>query len=354
VKVAIVEKPGTLVVRTIPDPQIGGNPRIGGDAQIGDYEALCELLFAGVCTGTDAHIIDGSIPFKIPYPTILGHESIGRIVEVGAKVRSFRVGDLVTRVGAPATRELNANWGGFAELGVAKDHDAMREDGLPEQKWRSARVNKVLPPDFDPARSTMVITWRETWSYISRIRPAEGADVLVVGSGANGLSFANHARNRGARSVTLVGSPGRTDVAHAVGADRVYSYRDESHVDSIRAEVPNGFDLIIDAVGKRDGVATYLPLIADEGTMGVYGLDEPREIGVNPRSARKTFRFYNGGYDEPEAHDEVVQLIRDGKLRAEHYLALDRVVPLERIADAFEAVARREVVKPVIRLQGTE
>jgi Zn-dependent alcohol dehydrogenase len=46
----------------------------------------------------------------------------------------------------------------------------------------------------------------------------------------------------------------------------------------------------------------------------------------------------------------VVALIQQGKLRAEHWLALDRPFPLADIHQAFEALHRREMVKAVIRL----
>ena len=44
----------------------------------------------------------GGHPRPIQYPTILGHESVGRVIEVGKKVKNFHCGDLVTRVGAPS------------------------------------------------------------------------------------------------------------------------------------------------------------------------------------------------------------------------------------------------------------
>ena len=117
-KAAIVEKPGVLTVKDIPVPEVGA------------YDALCVLLYGATCTGTDQHLIAGRFPWPVRYPTILGHESVGRVVEVGAKVRYFEVGALITRVGAPPAGGYSVNWGGFAEYGIAKDHRVMREDGV--------------------------------------------------------------------------------------------------------------------------------------------------------------------------------------------------------------------------------
>src|SRR5688572_18641373 len=100
-KAAIVQEPGRLVVTDIPDPVLG------------PYDARCEVLYGAVCTGTDLHLIDGQFPWPVRYPTVLGHESIGRVVEVGDQVRNYQVGDLITRVGwlPPPGSELAVNWG---------------------------------------------------------------------------------------------------------------------------------------------------------------------------------------------------------------------------------------------------
>jgi D-arabinose 1-dehydrogenase-like Zn-dependent alcohol dehydrogenase len=111
-KAAVIETYGTITLRDLPTPVMG------------DYDALCELLYGATCIGTDTHLIEGHAPFChwVKPPFILGHESVGRVVKVGRKVRHYRPGDLVTRVGAPGGNGINAGWGGFAELGLAKDH----------------------------------------------------------------------------------------------------------------------------------------------------------------------------------------------------------------------------------------
>ena len=210
-RAAIVEAPGVLRVRDIDKPAPG------------EYGALCEILYGSICSGTDTHIVDGVFPYPVAYPTILGHESIGRVLEVGAKVRHLKVGDGVTRVGAPAQGELSANWGGFAQFGIAHDWRAMREDGLEISDRRTPSI-RSCPSDLDAAAATMFITWRETFSYLSRLGARENQTVLILGSGGNGLAFAAHARNLGARAM-VVGAPNRREAALAAGATRLLDYR---------------------------------------------------------------------------------------------------------------------------------
>ncbi len=343
-KAALVESPGVLAVRDIPAPTPG------------PYDALCELLYGATCTGTDQHILYGRFFLPVRYPTVLGHESIGRVVEVGAKVRHLRTGDLVTRVGTPPspTGEYRAHWGGFAELGLARDYRAARADGLAPAEWNAARVHQVLPPGFDPAAATMIITWRETLSYLRRMGAGRGATVLVIGSGGNGLSFAAHAANRGAARTAVLGSAAREPAARAAGATDYFDYREDGALERIGQALPDGVDYLIDAVGKAGAADAALPLLRSGGTVGIYGVDDYGRCRLTPTRARGTFRFFNGGYDEQETHEQVVRDVQDGRLDARIWLDLSRPFPLADIGAAFEAVAARRQIKALVRLRNPQ
>src|SRR3954466_5142277 len=70
----------TVSVQTVPDPELPGP-----DGAIVAVEATA------IC-GSDMHFYDGDLPF---YPIAVGHEAIGRVVEVGPDVSRFAVGDRV-------------------------------------------------------------------------------------------------------------------------------------------------------------------------------------------------------------------------------------------------------------------
>ncbi|MBM3497201.1 MAG: hypothetical protein FJX74_00900, partial [Armatimonadetes bacterium] len=173
-RAAVAEEPDRLVVREVLEPVTG------------EYDCLCVGLYGATCSGTDLHLLSGHPLFGIRFPTILGHESIGRVVACGPKVRHFRPGDLVTRMVNRSTPDLRVHWGGYAERGLVQDWRAMQEDGATPE---FTGIHWVLPPDFDPAASTMIITWRETFSFLTRIGVGPGDKVLVIGTGGNGLAF---------------------------------------------------------------------------------------------------------------------------------------------------------------------
>ena len=337
---AVILKPGDLVVMDTPEPQVG------------DYDALCELLFGATCTGTDQHLIAGRFPWPVSYPTVLGHESVGRVVEVGPKVRHIHVGDLVSRVGCPPPPDgsLAVNWGGFAELGIAKDHWAMRGDGLPAATWRPHRINQIIPPEIDPRAATMIITWRETLSYLTRMGVASGATVLIIGSGGNGLAFAAHADHAGAAQVVMLGSTRRQAAALAVGVTDYVDYAADDVALRLRDVCPVGFDFVIDAVGQAESADRVLPHLRPRGMLGIYGIDDLAACRIAPHRARSSFTFYAGGYDEEETHQQVIDRMRDGRLDAWIWLDADHIYPLDQIHSAFDVVRRRHCVKALVQL----
>jgi threonine dehydrogenase-like Zn-dependent dehydrogenase len=340
-KAAVVESPGQLTVQNVPEPAAG------------EYGAFCELLYGASCSGTDVHLIDGHEPFAtwIAHPFILGHESIGRVLRVGNRVRNLRVGDLVTRTGTPAVEGFNVGWGGFAEYGVAVDWRAMEEDGVPAKEWYGFRWNQVLPPDSDPAASTMFTTWRETLSYLQRMGVSQGSTLAVLGSGGNGLSYAAQARNLGAGTVTMIGSPRRQMHAERAGAVAFVDYHADDAAGKALAACEGGYDFVIDTVGTSAQADLGLSLLKRGGTIGIYGMDGPMGRRIEPDRARGTFTVYQDYLDEAETHEQVIALVRAGKLDASVWLNLDRPYELENIVEAFDAVRSRDVVKALVKLK---
>jgi L-iditol 2-dehydrogenase len=331
-KAAVVEEPGRLVVREIPEPDIG------------PYEARCELLYGSVCTGTDRHVVAGRFAFPLPYPVVLGHESVGRVTDIGARVRNLRPGDMVTRVGTPPTSGIQVAWGGFAEIGIATDHQAMRQDGLPEQEWHPYRIHQIVPSDIAPAEAPMIITWRETLSYITRVGVRPGSHLLIIGSGGNGVAFAAHAANLGAEVIAMVGSAARAGIARLAGVTCYYEYTSPDLETQLAAGHPGGFGLVIDAVGRHGTANLGLEQLEPTGTLGIYGLDDWGATTIDPARARGTFTYYNDGYDEAEVHNDVIRSMRAGRL--DPWLWLPRGAPL-RLTDLPEVFGQHAQAFPL-------
>jgi L-iditol 2-dehydrogenase len=333
---AVVIKPGDLQIVDLPIPEPG------------PYEALCKLKFGATCTATDTHIIEGTIAFAIPYPAVLGHESVGEVLETGAKVQNLRPGDLVTRVGTIPCPDkgIDIAWGGYAQYGIARDHWAMERDGLDVPA--GYRVNQVVHHSIPAKEAAMFTTWRETLSFITRMGVTAGMKALIIGSGGNGLAYANHAFNAGA-NVCMVGSASRRNAASQVGVQSYCDYEEDCTA-QLREFAPSGLDMIVDAVGKRDSLDKVMSLIKDGAQVGIYGIDDLKTLAVNPVNPGKTFTFHRLSYDEAETHHQITELVLQGKLKAANWYDQDAPIPLEDLGCAVEQLKSRKAVKYLIDL----
>jgi len=107
-----VTAPGKLAMLELPEPELG------------PYDALVEVLAYDICNSTDWKILEGQFQ-RSSYPVLLGHVSVGRIIETGTRVRSYKKGDLVLRlflrddqIPMPGGKSL---WGGLVERAIVSD-----------------------------------------------------------------------------------------------------------------------------------------------------------------------------------------------------------------------------------------
>lgn len=71
-KAAVIEKPGILKVREVPEPEIN------------DYQALVKIIACVTCNSTDHKLINGNLSTDfLNFPGILGYESVGKILYSG-------------------------------------------------------------------------------------------------------------------------------------------------------------------------------------------------------------------------------------------------------------------------------
>lgn len=337
-KALIVEKPGVVKVRDIAEPPMG------------DYDARCQMLYGATCAGTDLAVIDGVFAWGNVYPSVIGHEGIGRVIEVGKKVRNYKAGDLISRVYTRAYGDMGLSWGAMCEYGLACDYQAMLQDGIDRSKWDMYRINKVIPEGIiDPLDATMIITWRENLSWVNRLGVKKGDNVLICGSGANGISIGTMCAIHGGR-VTIIGGADRSKNALNSGSSEYLDYRDTAKIEAFIKDKHAHFDYIIDAVGKKETLTRYMSCLKEMGTLGVYGMDDYYNYSFNPILGPTSFRFYNSIYDEAETHEQVMDLIREGKLDAGNWLDRENIFTWENAPEAYEHVRKKKAMKAVIKL----
>ncbi len=315
--------------------------------EINDYEVLCRNLVGALCTGTDLSIISGKNQ-NVCYPTILGHESVGRVVAIGKKVRSYKVGDIVTspRILNTIDFDYHSNWGGLCEYGIASDYKKMLADGY-KGCLEMYYCNQVVPEQIDIGDAVMSITWSETCAYLDRIGLRQNERVLLLGSGAVALSFALMLQ-LGKIRVCIVGSR-RYQARFATLDEAEYiDYSDYQAMEKLRASNKSSFDCIIDAVGDRKTTENCLELLKENGKLCLYGLKDGKLYEYfRQRRFGEHFYVYDESYSVKHAYKEVFGMIQEKQLYSEQWF--DKIYELSDIQKALEDLENRKAMKVLFR-----
>jgi threonine dehydrogenase-like Zn-dependent dehydrogenase len=236
-----------------------------------DSDAIVRLTASAIC-GTDLHLIRGTLPGVKP-GTILGHEGVGVIEELGKDVRSFKLGDRVVipstigcgycsycRAGYYAQCD-NANPNG-KEAGTAFFGGPATSgpfDGLQAEFARVpfAAANLVKLPDEVSDEQAIVLSDIFPTAYfgaeLAEIKP--GNTVAIFGCGPVGqLCVASAKLMRAGRIFAIDCIASRLEAARAQGAE-VIDFNDEDPIAALKRLTGGvGVDRAIDAVGV-DAVA---------------------------------------------------------------------------------------------------
>lgn len=229
-------------------------------------DAVVRITTSAIC-GTDLHFVRGTVPGMVP-GTVLGHEGIGIVEEVGPEVRNFAPGD---RVVIPSTigcgscvycragyyaqcDEANPNgpaagtafYGGPASTGPF--------NGLQAELARIpyAHTNLVRLPDAVGDDDAVLCSdiFPTAWFGARLAEVSDGDVVLVLGAGIVGQLAVLSARLQGAGRIIVVDDhPDRLERAAGKGAETIDFDREEP-VGAVRELTKGtGADRVIDAVG---------------------------------------------------------------------------------------------------------
>ena len=322
----------------------------------GPYQALVKTELACVCNNTDGELVGGHFPgMEEAFPFALGHESVGKVTEVGQKVRNFKIGGraisgLVFDLGKDG---LGSGWGGFCEYVLVNDHEAMVEDGVADEEHGWVEVFEIQTPvdaDISAEDAVLLCTWREVLGAFRDFHLKPGDDVLIIGGGPVGQSFVKLGRLFGLGWIGLVDRhPEKQERALAFGADAVFD-RDDPAI----AEIPNTrgkLDAVVDAVGKPEIINAGLPLLKRGGSMCVYGFYAGlKEFTVGNALADFNFNLFVHQWPtrlyEKEAQVPLCDWVREGKLSASEFIT--HRFSIGEIDAALEAVRGRKVVKALL------
>ena len=319
--------PETILYGDLPDPK----PR----------RTQCLVKVAAVAVNPiDTYIRSGLVPARLTFPFIVGCDLAGTVVEAGAGVTRFQVGD---RVWA-SNQGLLGRQGTFAELAAV------------EQRWLYPTPANATDEQV-AALSLVGIT-----AHLGLVRDArlKTGEILFVngGSGGVGSAVVQMAKILGARVITTAGSEEKVRICQELGADLTINYRVQDVGAAIRAFAPEGVNVWWETLREPDFLRT-VPLLSMRGRMILMaGREASPAFPVGPFYVKGCslhgFAMFNATPREQRAAaQDLNRWIAEGRLKAR----IDRVLPLSESAQAHRlqeestiqksgALAGKIVLKP--------
>ncbi|WP_432020218.1 zinc-dependent alcohol dehydrogenase family protein [Streptomyces sp. 1222.5] len=261
--------PGQASWQDVPDPAVKE-----------PTDAIVQVGAVTIC-GTDLHILKGDVPEVRP-GTVLGHEAVGEIVEVGGDVRTVRPGDrvLVSCITSCGRCRFcrdgsygQCRGGGGWILGHLVDGTQAEYVRVPHADLSVHPLPASVPGQDAVLLADIFPTSYEVGVLNGQVRP--GDTVVIVGAGPIGLAAIATARLFAPERIISVDlAPARLAAAHRLGADAVA----DAHEDpgQLVADLTDGLgaDVVIEAVGVPESFELCTRMVRPGGhvaNVGVHG-----------------------------------------------------------------------------------
>lgn len=325
----------------------------------GPMDAICRPLALAPCT-SDVHTVwAGALGDR--HEMILGHESVGEIVEVGSAVKDFHVGDKVL---VPA---ITPDWNSLEAQGGYQMHSGGMLAGWKFSNFKDGvfaeffHVNDadgnlaLLPEGMDLASACMLSDMVPTGFHGVELADIQFGDkIAVVGIGPVGLMSVAGAAIRGASEIYAVGSRANcAALAKEFGATDIVNYRSGDIADQILAKT-GGVDRVVVAGGTVDTFAQAIRMLKPGGKIG----------NVNYLGEGDFIKIPRAEWGCGMGHKAIVGgLMPGGRLRMEKLASLvttGRIHPEKLVTHRFEGLESvekalmlmkdkpRELIKPLI------
>ncbi len=327
-------KKGAVEIREIEKPVIG------------EEDVLLQVSHVGVC-GSDLHQWMAGHSWPVNYPVVLGHEFGGVIVETGARVANWKIGDRVVSETAaiidpdnPMTRigryNLDPSRKGF---GYGVNGAMTRFVSAPARCLH--KVPDQIPFEHACLTEPCCVAYSATIEN-THIKP--GDRVVVLGPGTIGILCAAMARLCGAQ-VAVVGLEAdrrRLEIAERYGCEGIIG--DAAGWADARDGL--GADCVIDAAGASITMQIALELVRPNGRITKVGWGpQPLGFSLDPLVQKNVTLQGSFSHNWP-MWERVIALMASGQLNVAPIIG--GIWPITEWHTAFEKMHRGEVVKSIV------
>ncbi len=281
-KAMVLSAPGQLEMREFPLPRVG------------EDDGILKLELIGVC-GSDPGIYKGKTRgAPRPYPIILGHEIVGRIVKMGTRAKKHHCVDEGDRViieyAFGCGNCLSCLSGNYILCEKKYSYGSMISCKEPPHLFGAyseylyihprAMVHKIketISPETGVLISAVLGNGVRWLSTMGKLRTGNG--VVIIGPGSQGLAGVIAAKESGAGPIIVIGlshDAKRLEMAQAFGADIIITGDKQDCVKEVYDATKGKMaDIVMDVSGSPKGASLALDLAGNSATIVLPGLYGP-------------------------------------------------------------------------------
>lgn len=302
-------------------------------------DAIIEVTMSSICT-SDLHIIHGQVP-RANNNIVLGHEYVGRVVEVGSDVKTLKVGDRVS-----ANCETFCGECFFCKRGFINNCEkggweiGCRIDGCQAEYVRVPLADQGLDklPDNVTDKNALFVGDILATGYFGAemCEISEDDTIAVIGCGPVGLCSMICVKVLGAKNIIAIDvEQTRLDLAKSQNLATHYINSKDCNIEEEIKNLTNnrGADKVIEAAGANNTFELAWKIARPNAIVAIVALYEENQILPLPKMYGKNLTFKTGGIDAIHSA-KLIDLISQGKINTDFLIT--HTYKLENIMEAYE------------------
>jgi L-iditol 2-dehydrogenase len=307
-------------------------------------EVLVRVAACGIC-GSDVHGYDGSSGRRIP-PLVMGHEAAGTIAALGRSVSDFSLNDRVTFDSTISCGVCDFCRRGLINLCDRREvlgvscGDYRRHGAFAEYVTVPAHIVYRLPDRISFEEAALLEAASVAVHAVSLAEVLPDGAALVIGAGTIGLLCLQALRAAACSRVFIADiDQSRLATAKTLGAAATFTASPDLQNQLEQLTNGQGVDLVVEAVGLKQTVATAIDSVRKGGTVVLVGNISPEVTLPLQKVVTRQIRL-QGSCASAGEYPRAIQLMASRAINVKPLITA--VAPLEEGPDWFKRLHARE------------
>ena len=276
-----------------------------------------------VSTGTERWTLEGKMGWRrggYEFPIVPGYQKVGRVLEMGAAVTRFRVGQRVFMTSG-RVEDATACWGGHLQYAVQNEGEVYE-----------------LPEQLSSEEAAALVIAQVGWNTGNRPHVGSESLAVVIGDGVIGQFTAQALRARGAQVLLAGHHDARLGLALGLSADQVVNTRHHDLVETVLRARPEGADVVVETVCQPEDTPGYVRMLRRRGQLVIAAYHpEANWVDLAPVQDKQITIHSTGGWTRHGMNATLSDMLA-GELRIGPLIT--HRIPWQKAPWAYEVLVR--------------